>query len=195
MGWIEGQLGSSRTVSHSGSTTDMASVVYLAPERQMGLVVLLNAQSVVYELLHKPEAIAEAAFAHMLGEPVGGTLVGLLPSLHCVDLILLAFQLLFLVRVVRSGTRGEPVVRPFFGRRRLGVLGAALGRLVLPALVLWTTPDGLGGPWGILVQIDLGQVLAAYASLQLLTLGAMVASVSRGSARHGRRRCSRWRNP
>ena len=80
MGWFDGAIGSTRVVSHSGSTTDMASAMYLAPERGVGIVVLYNGQSLVYELLHKGEAIAEAAMAKLLGEPAGGTLGALYPA-------------------------------------------------------------------------------------------------------------------
>ena len=113
MGWIDGRLGSTRVVSHSGSTTDMASAIYFAPEKRTGLVVLFNGQSVVYELLHKPEAIAEAAFARMIGESPGGTLVGLYPIFTVATVLLLGLLLRSLSRVMRR--RAEPVVRPVRG--------------------------------------------------------------------------------
>ena len=183
MGWIEATLGSTRVVSHSGSTTDMASAMYVAPDQRTGLVVLFNGQSVIYELLHKPEAIAEAAFARMIGKSPGGTLVGLYPIFTVAMVLLLAFLLRSLARVVRAAARGESVVRPVRGHRRLGAAMTIWGGLVLPLLVLWTTPAMLAAPWEILVQIDLGQVLAAYATLQLLTFGVVVAAVVARRAR------------
>jgi hypothetical protein len=164
-------------VSHSGSTTDMSSAMYFAPDQRTGLVVLFNGQSVIYELLHKPEAIVEAAFARMIGEPPGGTLVGLYPIVTVAALLLLAFLLRSFARVVRTAARGESVVRPVRGSRRLGAAITVWGGLVLPTLILWTTPAMLAAPWEILVQIDLGQVLAAYATLELLTFGVVVAAV------------------
>lgn len=177
MGWIDGQLGSTRIVSHSGSTTDLASAVYLSPEQRMGIVVLFNGQSVVYELMHKPEAIAEAAFARMLVESPSGTLVGLYPIFTVASVVLLALLLRSFVRVLRAAARGESVLRPVRGHRRLGVVMTVWGGLVLPLLVLWTTPATLAAPWEILIQIDVGQVLAAYATLRLVTFGVIVATV------------------
>jgi CubicO group peptidase (beta-lactamase class C family) len=179
MGWFEGRLGAVRMVSHSGSTTDMASVVYLAPERRMGIVVLFNGQSVLYELLHKPEAIAEAAFARMLGEPSGGTLVGLYPVFGIATVTLLVLQMRTLARAVRRAGRREPAIEPVRGSRGLGVILTVWGRLVVPIVILLTTPSTLGAPWDILVHIDLGQVLAAYAMLQLLIASAIGAAVVR----------------
>jgi CubicO group peptidase (beta-lactamase class C family) len=177
MGWIDARLGAARTVSHSGSTTDMASAVYLAPDQRMGIVVLFNGQSVLYELLHKPEAIAEAAFARMLGQPAGGTLVGLYPVFAVATIVLLALQVRSLARVVRGAVRREATVRSVLGSHRLGLMWAIWGRLVVPALILSTIPTTLAAPWDILVHIDVGQVLAAYAVLQLLTAGASGAAV------------------
>ena len=183
MGWIDGRLGSTRAVSHSGSTTDMASAIYFAPEQRTGLVLLFNGQSVVYELLHKPEAIAEAAFARMIGESPGGTLVGLYPVFTVATVLLLGFLLRSLTRVMRAAARGEPVVGPVRGRRWLGAALTIWGRLMLPLLVLWTAPATLAAPWEVLVQIDLGQVLAAYATLQLLTFSVVAATVVARQAR------------
>ena len=148
-----------------------------------GLVVLFNGQSVVYELLHKPEAIAEAAFARMIGESPGGTLVWLYPIFTMATVLLLGFLLRSLTRVMRAAARGEPVVRPVRGRRWLGAALTIWGRLILPVLVLWTAPATLAAPWEVLVQIDLGQVLAAYATLQLLTFSVVVATVVARQAR------------
>lgn len=172
MGWIDGRIGTTRTASHSGSTTDMGSAIYLAPDRNLGIVVLYNGQSLVYELLHKPEAIAEAAMARLLGEPAGGTLVALYPVFALAVLAMLALQLRSLWRAAGRARRGEPATRAVLGSRRLGLGLAVWGQLVVPALILISTPDTLGAPWGILVQIDLGQALFGYAVLQLL-IGAV----------------------
>ena len=167
MGWIDGRIGQTRVVSHTGSTTDMASAMYLAPERGVGLVLLLNGQSVLYELLHKPDAIGEAAFARMLGEPAGGTLSALYPAFTLAMALLVALQGRALVRAVRAGRRGQPSVRTALGSRWLGIGLAVWGSLVVPVLILWTVPATLGAPWSILVQIDVGQALAAYAGLRI----------------------------
>ena len=172
MGWFDGRIGTTRTVSHSGSTTDMGSAIYLAPEQGLGIVVLFNGQSLLYEMLHKPEAIAEGAMARLVGEPAGGTLMALYPVFTLAVLAMVVLQLRSLVRAAGRARRGEPATRAFLGSRRLGIGLAVWGRLVVPALVLTGMPDMFGAPWDILVQIDLGQALFAYAVLQLL-IGAV----------------------
>ncbi len=173
MGWVDGALGETRIVSHSGSTTDMASAMYLAPEENVGLVVLYNGQSLVYELLHKGESIAEAAMARLLGEAAGGTLGALYPAFTAAVVLMVALQGRAIVRAVGHARRGEPTVRPILGHRWIGVMTATWSLAIAPALVLWATPDTFGAPWSVLVHIDLGQALAAYALLQLV-LGAII---------------------
>jgi CubicO group peptidase (beta-lactamase class C family) len=167
MGWIDGRIGRTRVVSHSGSTTDMASAMYLAPERGVGLVLLFNGQSVLYELLHKPEAIGEAAFARMLGEAPGGTLSALYPAFNLALALLVALQVRALVRAAQAGRRGRPGFRTPLGRRWLRIALAVWGSAVVPVLILWTVPATLGAPWSILVHIDVGQALAIYAGLRV----------------------------
>lgn len=175
MGWIDGRLGNTRIVSHTGSTTDMSSAMYLAPDRGLGIVMLFNGQSVIYELLHKPDAIAEAAFAQMMAEPAGGTLALLYPAFDIAVIAMVVLQLRSLWRVIGNARRGEPTIQPFHGSRFLGIALAVFGRLLSPLLILWTVPEVLGAPWEILVQIDLGQVLAAYVVLQLANFVVTVA--------------------
>ena len=178
MGWMDGSIGDTRIVSHSGSTTDMASAMYLAPDENLGIVVLFNGQSVVYELLHKGEAIVEAAMAQLIGEPAGGTLGALYPAFTAAVVLMVALQLRGIVRSVRRVRRGEPAIRPVLGSRSIGVAAAALSMLIVPAYVLWTTPETLGAPWSVLVHIDLGQALAAYAVLQLVSGTVIVAPLA-----------------
>jgi CubicO group peptidase (beta-lactamase class C family) len=191
MGWVAGRLGSTRIVSHSGSTTDLASAMYLAPDEGAGIVLLLNGQSVLYELLHKPEAISEAAFARMLGEQAGGTLTALYPVFTLAAIAMIVLQLRSLVRIVGRARRNEPTTNLVLRSRRLGIAFAVWGRLVLPAVVLVTTPSSLGAPWEILLQIDLGQVVAAYAGLQLLVGAATIAPWLAQLGRRGRELVSR----
>lgn len=172
MGWFDGRIGTTRTVSHSGSTTDMGSAIYLAPEQGVGVVVLFNGQSLLYEMLHKPEAIAEGAMARLVGEPAGGTLMALYPVFTLGVLAMVALQLRSLWRAAAHARRGEPATRPVLGSRRLGIGLAGWGRFVVPALILTSASDTFGAPWDILVQIDVGQALFAYAVLQLL-IGAV----------------------
>ena len=182
MGWFDGVLGSTRIVSHSGSTTDMASAMYLAPAQGVGIVVVYNGQSLVYELLHKGEAIAEAAMAKLIGEPAGGTLSMLYPAFIAGVVLMVVLQIRSLVRAVRRARRGEPAVRSILGRRSIGIAAAAWGWLVLPAYVLLATPEMFAAPWSVLVHIDLGQVLAVYAVLQLLIGGVVLAPAIGGHA-------------
>ncbi len=133
MGWFDGRIGTTRTVSHSGSTTDMGSAMYLAPEQGVGLVVLFNGQSLLYEMLHKPEAIAEGAMARLVGEPAGGTLMALYPVFTLAVLAMVALQLRSLVRAAGRARRGEPATRAVLGSRRLGIGLAVWGRFVVPS--------------------------------------------------------------
>ena len=54
-GWVDSQIGGIRMVGHVGSTTDMASAAFFSPEQKTGVVILLNGQSTLYELAHKPD--------------------------------------------------------------------------------------------------------------------------------------------
>ena len=65
LGWAETTYRGERMVAHAGSTTDMASFVAIVPARGIAVAVLFDAQSPLYELLHKPDAIG-------LGRPGDG---------------------------------------------------------------------------------------------------------------------------
>ena len=79
LGWADGNLGDVRMVGHVGSTTDMASAVFFSPEQRFGVVLLLNGQSTLYELAHKPDLIGMAAFALLAGREPDGTIGFLYP--------------------------------------------------------------------------------------------------------------------
>ena len=161
----------------------MASAIYFAPEQRTGLVVLFNGQSVVYELLHKPEAIAEAAFARMIGEFPAARWWGFTRSSpwrrYC------SWGSCFDPSPALCGRRR--VASPSFVQpgepRWLGTALTIWGRLMLPDAGPVDGAGDVGGPVEILVQIDLGQVLAAYAALQLLTFSVVAATVVARQAR------------
>lgn len=174
LGWVDNDLGGIRMVGHSGSTTDMASVALFAPDLHEGIVLLLNGQSVLYELAHKPDLIGAAAFSMLVGRQPGGTLVLLYPALIVLVALLLGYTLFRLVRTVRRARRSEDMVPTFLGRRSLGILVALYLDLVLPIQILYWVPVFLGAPWTVLLRIDIGQVAFAFATLRLLT-GVVIA--------------------
>ena len=57
----------------------MASFVAMNPARGVAVAVLFDAQSPLYELLHKPDQIGLGVLAVTIGEAPDGTLDGLLP--------------------------------------------------------------------------------------------------------------------
>ena len=80
-GWVDSQIGGIRMVGHVGSTTDMASAAFFSPEQKTGVVILLNGQSTLYELAHKPDLIGIAAFELLEGREPDGTIAAMYPAL------------------------------------------------------------------------------------------------------------------
>ena len=74
MGWVVGSHNGHATVSHDGSTTDMAAFQAFDPGSGDGIVVLANAQAIPYELLGKIDMIGFGALDLMLGREPNGTL-------------------------------------------------------------------------------------------------------------------------
>jgi hypothetical protein len=165
MGWVGSTLDGERIVAHAGSTTDMAAIQVLVPDRHLGVAVLFNAQSTLYELLHKPDAIGEGVVSLLLGHEPRGTLQLFYPAFDLAALALLGFFVVGLVRTVRRPIGPWPAWadRPMLGRLRLvGSLGfRAYLDVVVPIVLLVKTPELLGAPWTTLVRIDLGLVVVA----------------------------------
>ena len=97
LGWAETTYRGERIVAHAGSTTDMASFVALAPDRGVAVAILFDAQSPLYELLHKPDQIGLGVLAMSLGQAPDGTLEGFYPIVDiaiAVVIALMAWRLL-----------------------------------------------------------------------------------------------------
>lgn len=165
MGWVSSTLDGERIVAHAGSTTDMAAIQIMVPGRRLGVAVLFNAQSALYELLHKPDAIGQGVVSLLLGHQPRGTLEMFYPAFDIAALVLLGLLAIGVVRTARRPVGPWPswVGRPALSRVRLvGSVGLrAYLDVVVPLVLLVKTPDVLGAAWTSLVRIDLGLVVAA----------------------------------
>ncbi len=160
LGWTDGTLDGERIVAHTGSTTDMAAVAAIVPDHGLGVAVLLNGTSPIYELLHKPDTIGLGVVSMLLGREPAGTIELLYPALDVVLLIALVLQSRSLIGLARSprfaprGRRAHPVVRVGLGALRVYL------DVFVPFAILFVIPGWLG-PWPGLLRVDLGVVLAA----------------------------------
>jgi hypothetical protein len=178
LGWVDGTVGGIRVVGHVGSTTDMASAAFFSPERRNGIVLLLNGQSVLYEIAHRPDLIGLAAFELLEGHQPGGTLASLYQVFDALCLAVIAYLGWRLARVVRNARRGDLSSPRPLGRRWLGVVWLVWLDLVVPVEILVTVPRLLGAPWWTLVRTDVGLVALLVASLRLaIGAGYAVASI------------------
>ena len=180
LGWADGSLGDVRMVGHVGSTTDMASAVFFSPEQRFGVVLLLNGQSTLYELAHKPDLIGMAAFALLAGREPDGTIGFLYPAFDAAAGLLLGWIAWRLVRVARRMRRGESVAPRLLGHLWLGVIVAVWLDVIIPFELFLLVPNLLAAPWTSLVRIDLGQVLFAFVLLRLMT--GIVLAIAAGRA-------------
>jgi hypothetical protein len=80
MGWVVGNHNGHATVSHDGSTTDMAAFQAFDPGSGDGIVVLANAQAIPYEVLGKIDMIGFGALDLMLGRHPNGDAREVLPA-------------------------------------------------------------------------------------------------------------------
>ncbi len=180
MGWVASTLDGEPILAHAGSTTDMAAIQVLVPGRNLGVAILFNAQSTLYELLHKPDAIGLGAAAMLIGREPMGTLQAFYPAF---DLLVLALFVLFVVGLVKLVRRPMDGRLDWAGRSRAGrasLIGSRilLGYLdvVVPVVLLLKVPDVLGASWPVLVRVDLGAV----------ALGLIVARLADGTIRASR---------
>jgi hypothetical protein len=180
LGWVDATVGGTRVVGHVGSTTDMASVAFFSPERRNGVVVLLNGQSVLYEIAHKPDLIGLAAFELLQGHEPDGTLATLYPVFDAVCLAVIAYLGWGLTRVVRDARRGRLRLPHPLCRRWLGVAWLVWLDLVMPVEILATVPRLLGASWWTLVRTDVGLVAFLGAFLRLAVAAVYLAAWIRG---------------
>jgi CubicO group peptidase (beta-lactamase class C family) len=173
-GWFDGTLGDARIVSHTGSTTDMASMAVLVPSEHLGVAILMNGTSTLYETLHKPDTIGLAATALLLGQDPPGTLELFYPGFVALSLVVIAILLRGLARLVRS-QRIRPIESPpkaslpADGAWRILRIGyRAYLDVVVPVAILLFVPGYFATDWSVMARIDLGQVLLAIAGLRVL---------------------------
>ena len=135
MGWADGILDGEPILSHAGSTTDMAALQVMVPGRRLGVAVLFDAQSVPYELLHKPDAIGLGVVSLLTGHVPGGTLALFYPAFDLAVLALVGLLLRDLGRAIRRA------------RRRIGVGGdTAIAPAAMPATFGLDRPAGRPAP-------------------------------------------------
>ena len=135
---------------------------------------MFDAQSPLYELLHKPDQIGLGVLAMAMGQAPDGTLEGFYPIVDVALLViigLMAWRIVVLVRSPRAARGGaaDPSVRHWWhGPRRIGGL-ALRGYLdvVVPAAIVLTMPGFLGAAWPVLIRTDIGLVLAVIAALRV----------------------------
>lgn len=187
MGWVTSTLDGERIVAHAGSTTDMAAIQVLVPDRHLGVAVLFNAQSTLYELLHKPDAIGQGVVSLLLGHEPRGTLQLFYPAFDLAALALLGLFVVGLVRTVRRPVAPWPTWADRSPAGRLLLLGSVGLRayldVVVPIVLLVKVPELLGAPWTTLVRIDLGLVIAAIVVVRAADGVIRVARLA--FARHG----------
>src|SRR4051812_25801384 len=182
-GWVDSQIGGIRMVGHVGSTTDMASAAFFSPEQKTGVVILLNGQSTLYELAHKPDLIGIAAFELLEGREPDGTITLMYLAVDAISILLIGFVASRLLALVRRARRGAVGVPRFLGNRWLGIAITVWFGAVVPVEIFLEVPGLLGAPWTTLVQIDLGLVAFGFAGLRLATgavwLAILVVSLRR----------------
>jgi CubicO group peptidase (beta-lactamase class C family) len=170
LGWAETSFRGERLVAHAGSTTDMAAFVGILPERGVAIAILLDAQSPLYEVLHKPDAIGLGVLALATGEAPDGTLEAFYPAFDLFVLLvlgLLAVRLVWLARSPIAGGRRGGATSRVAQARRVATLGLrAYLDVVVPVAILVAAPGWLGAGWPVLVRTDIGFVLAAIAMLR-----------------------------
>lgn len=184
MGWVDDTHEGLHTISHDGSTTDMAALQAFAPELRTGIVVLANAQGIPYETFGKIDSIGIGALDQMLGRQPNGTLEHFYPVLDIVLLILLAYWLRGLVRLARRSWHREPVAGPW-RIRRIGALAIrSYLDLIIPVLLLLRVPGVFSAPWSAMVRTDVGLVILAFVVLRLADGGLRITGwLRRGEPR------------
>ena len=184
MGWVETTIVGEPALYHDGSTTDESAVQILMPRRGLGLVLLTNGQSVLYELFQKTSTIGLSATERMAGLPPTGTLEGFYLVFDLAILALFAMMLRGLFRAGKAARDNNPT-EAHHGRAwtfGVGVLRLYLD-LIVPLAILWRAPAILAAPWWILVRIDVGLVLLAFSILRLATGVVRVVGWARSRSR------------
>ena len=172
MGWVVGSHNGHPTVSHDGSTTDMAAFQGFDPASGDGIVLLGDAQAIPYELLGKIDMIGFGALDLMLGREPNGTLEKFYVIVDVVLILMLIVMLRGHLRLARRMRRRERPAPVSWLRRLAGITFHGYLDLLVPILLLLRVPIAFAAPWSVLVRTDIGLVLAIFIGLRL-TGGAL----------------------
>jgi hypothetical protein len=161
----------------------------LVPAQDLGVVILMNGTSTLYETLHKPDTIGLAATALLLGQDPPGTIELLYPAFTALSAIVIALIVFGLVRLVRrpivppvgSGVATVPEPR---WRRVARYVYRGYVDVAVPLAILLFVPAYFATDWSVMARIDIGQVLLAIAALRALDGAIRVVRI--GLARRGR---------
>jgi hypothetical protein len=146
----------------------------LVPSKRLGVVILMNGTSTLYETLHKPDSIGLAATALLLGQEPPGTLKMFYPAFIALSLGAVAIIVRGLLRLVRSqrvgsGSASAPsrrrTTRPW---RALRLAYRVYLDVVVPLAILLFVPGYFATDWSVMARLDLGQVLLVIAGLRVL---------------------------
>ncbi len=169
MGWVDTTRSGSRTISHDGSTTDMAAVQVVDPTSGDGVVLLADAQSIPYEVLGKVDMIGFGALDQMLGRQPDGTLEKFYPIVDLVLVVGLAMMIRGMFELARRVRQGGQPASHGRVRRLAGVAFHGYLDLIVPILLLVRVPVAFAAPWPILVRTDVGLVILVLAIARLAT--------------------------
>lgn len=116
MGWVESDLGQTKTFSHAGNVPDFSACMALVPEQQKGLVLLFNADP--YGLPPITEEVGAGATAVLAGEKPPPFKLGFVPWIFRLLPLLPLLQMTAAIATLRSLRcwRRDPALRPRSGR-------------------------------------------------------------------------------
>ncbi len=175
MGWVDTSRNGLRTISHDGSTTDMAAFQVVDPGTGDAVVLLVNAQAIPYEVFGKVDMIGFGALDQMLGRQADGTLEHMYPVIDAFLVILLVVMLRGHLALARRVRRPQPAAAhgPI---RRLGTLAFhGYLDLIVPLLLLVRAPEAMSASWPVLVRTDVGLVIAVLIAIRLSGGGLRLA--------------------
>jgi CubicO group peptidase (beta-lactamase class C family) len=171
MGWFAGRREAlTSTVWHNGSAGGMHTMVVMLPAQRWGVVILTNAESLLYEFVSRIDVIADNVAAMLVGRPLAGTLAGLYMAFDAGAAVMLALVVRNLLGVVRGRTR--PRSGGWLRARRVAFDWVVpLWREVwAPIGIVVGLPLITGAPWsGNLAGTDAGVWLLALAALLFAT--------------------------
>ncbi len=144
MGWLEFDIGPTKTFSHDGNVPDFSAIMTLVPERRTGAVLLFNADP--YGLAPITGQVGTGLTALLAGQQPPPSPLGFLLGTYRALLLLPLVQIAGVIATLRlvRGWRRDPALRP--GRRRLWaqhILLPLVPNLSLVALLAYLRSSGL----------------------------------------------------